>query len=71
MSILVNKRSRIIVQGFTGKQGTFHAQQCLAYGTRIVGGVTPGRGGTQNLDLHVFYTVHRAVRETRATVRMT
>ena len=48
MSILVNKRSRIIVQGFTGKQGTFHAQQCLAYGTRIVGGVTPGRGGTQH-----------------------
>lgn len=70
MSILVNKRSRIIVQGFTGKQGTFHAQQCLAYGTRIVGGVTPGRGGTQHLDLPVFDTVHRAVRDTGATVSM-
>src|SRR5512139_3850102 len=70
MSILVNKRSRVIVQGFTGKQGTFHAQQCLAYGTRIVGGVTPGRGGTQHLDLPVFDTVHRAVRDTGATVSM-
>jgi succinyl-CoA synthetase alpha subunit len=70
MSILVNKRSRIIVQGFTGKQGTFHAQQCLAYGTRIVGGVTPGRGGTQHLDLPVFDTVRRAVRDTGATVSM-
>ncbi|MBK6673447.1 MAG: succinate--CoA ligase subunit alpha [Proteobacteria bacterium] len=70
MSILVNKRSRIIVQGFTGKQGTFHAQQCLAYGTRIVGGVTPGRGGTQHLDLPVFDTVQRAVRDTGATVSM-
>jgi succinyl-CoA synthetase alpha subunit len=70
MSILVNKRSRVIVQGFTGKQGTFHAQQCLAYGTRIVGGVTPGRGGTQHLDLPVFDTVHGAVRDTGATVSM-
>ena len=70
MSILVNKRSRVIVQGFTGKQGTFHAQQCLAYGTRIVGGVTPGRGGTQHLDLPVFDTVHRAVRDTGANVSM-
>jgi succinyl-CoA synthetase alpha subunit len=70
MSILVNKRSRVIVQGFTGKQGTFHAQQSLAYGTRIVGGVTPGRGGTQHLDLPVFDTMHRAVRDTGATVSM-
>ncbi len=70
MSILVNKRSRIIVQGFTGKQGTFHAQQCLAYGTRIVGGVTPGRGGSQHLDLPVFDTVHKAVNDTGATVSM-
>jgi succinyl-CoA synthetase alpha subunit len=70
MSILVNKRSRVLVQGFTGKQGTFHAQQCLAYGTRIVGGVTPGRGGTQHLDLPVFDTVERAVRDTGATVSM-
>ncbi len=70
MSILVNKRSRIIVQGFTGKQGTFHAQQCIAYGTRVVGGVTPGRGGTQHLDLPVFDTVDKAVAETGATVSM-
>ena len=70
MSILVNKRSRVIVQGFTGKQGTFHAQQCLAYGTRIVGGVTPGRGGTQHLDLPVFDTVRDAVAATDANATM-
>ena len=70
MSILVNKRSRVIVQGFTGKQGTFHAQQCIAYGTRIVGGVTPGRGGEKHLDLPVFDTVRGAVRATGATVSM-
>jgi succinyl-CoA synthetase alpha subunit len=70
MSILVNKRSRIIVQGFTGKQGTFHAQQSLAYGTRIVGGVTPGRGGSRHLDLPVFDTVRQAVVATGATVSM-
>jgi succinyl-CoA synthetase alpha subunit len=70
MSILVNKRSKVLVQGFTGKQGTFHAQQCLAYGTRIVGGVTPGRGGTQHLDLPVFDTMDRAVNATGATVSM-
>jgi succinyl-CoA synthetase alpha subunit len=70
MSILVNKRSKVIVQGFTGKQGTFHAQQCAAYGTRIVGGVTPGRGGSQHLDLPVFDTVSKAVDQTGATVSM-
>jgi succinyl-CoA synthetase alpha subunit len=70
MSILVNKRTKVIVQGFTGKQGTFHAQQCMAYGTRIVGGVTPGRGGTRHLDQPVFDTVRSAVRGTGATVSM-
>jgi succinyl-CoA synthetase alpha subunit len=70
MSILVNKRSKVIVQGFTGNQGTFHAQQCLAYGTRIVGGVTPGRGGSKHLDLPVFDTVRGAVHHTGATVSM-
>jgi succinyl-CoA synthetase alpha subunit len=70
MSILVNKRSRVIVQGFTGKQGTFHAQQCIAYGTRVVGGVTPGRGGSEHLHLPVFDTVHQAVASTSATVSM-
>jgi succinyl-CoA synthetase alpha subunit len=70
MSILVNKRSRVIVQGFTGKQGTFHSQQCIAYGTRVVGGVTPGRGGSKHLDLPVFDTVHAAVGMTGATVSM-
>jgi len=70
MSILVNKRSRVICQGFTGKQGTFHTQQCIAYGTRVVGGVTPGRGGSQHLDLPVFDTVRDAVKTTGATVSM-
>jgi succinyl-CoA synthetase alpha subunit len=70
MSILVNKRTKIVVQGFTGKQGTFHAQQCIAYGSRVVGGVTPGRGGSKHLDLPVFDTVRGAVRATGATVSM-
>jgi succinyl-CoA synthetase alpha subunit len=70
MSILVNKRTKVIVQGFTGKQGSFHTQQCIAYGTRVVGGVTPGRGGTQHLDLPVFDTVRDAVKATGATCSM-
>jgi succinyl-CoA synthetase alpha subunit len=70
MSILVNKRTQVIVQGFTGKQGSFHAQQCIAYGTRIVGGVTPGRGGSTHLDLPVYDTVRDAVKQTGATTSM-
>jgi succinyl-CoA synthetase alpha subunit len=68
MSILVNRRSRVICQGFTGKQGTFHSEQAIAYGTSLVGGVTPGRGGTRHLDRPVFDTVHDAVKATRADV---
>ena len=70
MSILVNRKSRVICQGFTGKQGTFHAEQAIAYGTNLVGGVTPGRGGERHLDRPVFNTVHDAVRESRADVSM-
>ena len=70
MSILVYRSTRIICQGFTGKQGTFHSEQCLAYGTKLVGGVTPGRGGEKHLGLPVFDTVHDAVKATGATVSM-
>ncbi len=70
MSILVNQRTRVICQGFTGKQGTFHSEQCLAYGTQLVGGTTPGRGGSQHLGLPVFDTVEEAVRKTGATASM-
>jgi succinyl-CoA synthetase alpha subunit len=70
MSILVNKKTRVICQGFTGKQGTFHSEQCLAYGTKLVGGVTPGRGGEKHLGLPVFDTAREAVKETGATVSM-
>ncbi len=68
MSVLVNKNSRIIVQGFTGKEGTFHATQMLEYGTNLVGGVTPGKGGSQHLDKPVFNTVSDAVKLAGADV---
>jgi succinyl-CoA synthetase alpha subunit len=68
MSILVNKNSRVIVQGFTGNEGTFHAQQMIAYGTNVVGGVTPGKGGTEHLERPVFNTVADAVKATKADV---
>ena len=70
MSILVNKDTKVIVQGFTGKEGTFHSEQCLAYGTKIVGGVTPGKGGSTHLDKPVFNTVKEAVSKTDATASM-
>jgi succinyl-CoA synthetase alpha subunit len=66
MSVLVDEKTRLIVQGFTGKEGTFHAQQAIAYGTKVVGGVVPGRGGARHLDLPVFDTVDQAVRATGA-----
>jgi succinyl-CoA synthetase alpha subunit len=66
MSVLVNKNSRVIVQGFTGKEGTFHATQMLEYGTNLVGGVTPGKGGTLHLDKPVFDSVMKAVEEAGA-----
>jgi succinyl-CoA synthetase alpha subunit len=68
MSVLVNRDSRVVVQGLTGKQGSFHAQQCLEYGTKVVAGVTPGRGGEQHLGVPVFDTMNDAVKATGADV---
>lgn len=67
MSILIDKNTKVICQGFTGSQGTFHSEQAIAYGTKMVGGVTPGKGGTQHLGLPVFNTVREAVETTGAT----
>jgi len=70
MSILVDKHTKVIVQGFTGKQGTFHAEQCIGYGTNLVGGTTPGRGGETHLECPVFDTVRDAVDDTGADASM-
>jgi succinyl-CoA synthetase alpha subunit len=70
MSVLVNKNTKVITQGFTGQQGTFHSEQAVDYGTKLVGGVTPGKGGSEHIGLPVFNTVHDAVQETGADASM-
>jgi succinyl-CoA synthetase alpha subunit len=70
MSILVDKNSKVVCQGLTGSQGTFHTQQCLDYGTRVVAGVTPGRGGQEHLGLPVYNTMREAVDDAGADVSM-
>ena len=67
MSVLVDKNTRVLCQGITGSHGTFHTEQAIAYGTKMVGGITPGKGGTTHLDLPVFNTMKQAVAETGAT----